>query len=30
MRKYRVEEMAKDTRWFVTFEERNKKARKSL
>lgn len=25
MRKYRVEEMAKDTRWFVTFEERNKK-----
>ena len=25
MRKYKVEEMAKDTRWFVTFEERNKK-----
>lgn len=25
MRKIRVEEMAKDTRWYVTFEERNAK-----
>ena len=26
MRKIRVEEMAKDTRWYVTFEERNAKS----